>query len=171
MGGWTAVGQTLDTKSSLCPMSVRILSKVCPMEEKVQGLSSRCLTDVEILSKSIIFGQRLDKKIQHLSTGCPMEHPIYLQTLFDIIWDWHTLDKNMTWCHSSWALASHSQILDNVWTDIVLDKLWTKYRFKGPTLSHTQTLDIVWKIMGYGQTLELSWISLWEGDKSPSRVI
>ena len=171
MGGWTAGGQTLDTKSSFCPGFVYILSRICPMAKKVQGLSSRCLTDVEILSKSIIFGQRLDKKIQHLSTGCPMEHPIYLQTLFDIIWAWHTLDKNMTWCHSGWALASHSQFLDNVWTDIVLDKLWTKYRFKGPTLSHTQTLDIVWKIMGYGQTLELSWISMWEGDKSPSRVI
>ena len=75
MGGWTAIGQTLDRKSSLCPRSVHTLSRVCPMAKKVQGLSSRCLTDVEILSKFMVFRQRLDKKIQHLSTDCPIEQP------------------------------------------------------------------------------------------------
>ena len=45
------VGQSLDEKSSLCPISVQTLSNVCPMTCKVQGLSSRCPQSVEILSK------------------------------------------------------------------------------------------------------------------------
>ena len=57
MVGWTAIGQTLDVKSSFCPRSVHILSRVCPMAKKVHDLSSCCLTDVEILSKSMVFGQ------------------------------------------------------------------------------------------------------------------
>ena len=72
ISGWTADGQTLDTKSSFCPGSVYILSRVCPMAEKVQGPSSLCVTDVEILSNSMIFGQILDKEIQHLSIECPI---------------------------------------------------------------------------------------------------
>ena len=124
MGGWTAVGQTLDIKSSRCPISVCILSRVCPMVKIVQGLSSRCLTDVEILSKLMGFGQRVDKKIQHLSTDCPMEHPRYLQTLMfntfltyfglDRLWTKPGLDATLVGLpspiHSSWTMSG--QILD-----------------------------------------------------------
>ena len=97
MGGWTAVGQTLDTKSSLSPMSVCILSRVCPMDKKVQSLSSRCLIDVEILSRLMVFGQILDKKIQHLSKDCPIEQPMHLQILmFETFWTYFCLDRRWT---------------------------------------------------------------------------
>ena len=97
MGGWTAVGQTLDTKSSLSPMSVCILSRVCPMDKKVQSLSSRCLIDVEILSRLMVFGQILDKKIQHLSKDCPIEKPMHLQILmFETFWTYFCLDRRWT---------------------------------------------------------------------------
>ena len=158
MGGWTAGGQTLDTKSSFCPGFVYILSRICPMAKKVQGLSSRCLTDVEILSKSMVFGQKLDKKIQLLSTECPMEQSRYWQTLMlDIFWTYFGLDGLWTKpvldatlvglpspTHRSRTLTG--QILDK-------DKFWTKPGFDGLTLAQAQTLDIVWTIMGYGQIL------------------
>ena len=159
MGGWTAGGQTLDTKSSFCPGSVCILSRVCPTAKKVQGLSSRCLTDVEILSKSMVFGQKLDKKIQLLSTECPMEQSRYWQTLMlDIFWTYFGLDGLWTKpvldatlvglpspTHRSRTLTG--QILDK-------DKFWTKPGFDGLPLAQAQTLDIVWTIMGYGLILD-----------------
>ena len=35
------VGQGLDTKSNVCPISVQTLSNVCPIDGKVQGMSSQ----------------------------------------------------------------------------------------------------------------------------------
>ena len=71
------VGQTVDRKSSVCPNSVKTLSKLCPISGKVQalssqvqGLSSNCLESVEFLSNSKALGQSLDMEIQDLSRHC-----------------------------------------------------------------------------------------------------
>ena len=71
------VGQTVDRKSSVCPNSVKNLSKVCPifgkvqaLSSQVQGLSSGCLESVEFLSNSKALGQSLDMEIQDLSRHC-----------------------------------------------------------------------------------------------------
>ena len=102
------------------------------MAKKVQGLSSRCLTDVEILSKLMGFGQRLDKKIQNLSTDCPMEHPRYLQTLMfntfltyfglDRLWTKPELDATLVGLpspiHSSWTKSGQIENTDKVWTKL-----------------------------------------------------
>ena len=74
------VGQRLDTKSNLCPISVKALSNVCPITGKVQGLSSQvqdlsngCLESVEFLSNSKVLGQSSDMEIQELSRHCPIK--------------------------------------------------------------------------------------------------
>ena len=78
------VGQGLDMKSKLCPDFVQSLSRLCPSESKVQGLSNPCLTmcrHVQSLSKtcthpvqSKVVGQTLDMKIQDLSRNCPIKY-------------------------------------------------------------------------------------------------
>ena len=45
----------------------------------------------------MVFRQRLDKKIQHLSTDCPIEQPMYWQTLIlNTFWTYFTLDRLWT---------------------------------------------------------------------------
>ena len=74
------VGQRLDTKSNLCPKSVKSLSNVCQKTGKVQGLSSQvqglsngCQKSVEFLFNQIGLGQSLDMEIQGLSRQYQME--------------------------------------------------------------------------------------------------
>ena len=67
------VGQRLDTKSNLCPKSVKSLSNVCRKTGKVQGLSNGCLESVKCLSNAKALGQSLDMEIQGLSRQYQME--------------------------------------------------------------------------------------------------
>ena len=115
------VGQSLDEKSSLCPISVKTLSNVCPMTCKVQGLSSCCPQSVEILSKPEVTWQTLDMEIQYLSRLCPLEQFKKMNFLtLDIFWtnighghsrqspDW--LTRPLT------ARGLPGQSLNKVWT-------------------------------------------------------
>ena len=69
-GGQTNLGQGLDVKSNLCPMSVKTLSNFCPCTRFVRILSNRKTMSVKTLSKAPDFGQWLDKEIQGLSRLC-----------------------------------------------------------------------------------------------------
>ena len=87
-GGQTNLGQGLDVKSNLCPMSVKTLSNFCPCTRFVRILSNRKTMSVKTLSKAPDVGQWLDKEIQGLSRLCQ----VWSSNLTIIAW----LDKVWT---------------------------------------------------------------------------
>ena len=97
------VGQRLDVKSNLCPISVQTLSGVCPISGKVQSLSNQ----VQGLSKAC----RVPVQFRGSWTVIGHGHPVFIQTLSKIkssktrFSDFgHSMDKDWTWTDSGESL-------------------------------------------------------------------
>ena len=123
---WTQNPISVQTLSKPCRMSVHKNKKykVCPIKYRV------CPKYVEILSNSKVLGQRLDWKIQELSTYCPItnyqEKPIfYSGQCLEKHWTWtniglgQTVDKYKI-CY---VLKQFISLVDKLWTNIGLGQI------------------------------------------------
>ena len=141
-GGQTNLGQRLDGKSILCPMSVKTLSNACPCTRFVNTLSNRGTMSVRTLSKSPAFGQRLDKEIQCLSRLCQRgSSNLTINSWLDKVWTnsgcGQTLDISSIFNHLSQhpefvqTLSSQKTLLI-IELSFMLDPNWT-YVGHGPS--------------------------------------
>ena len=93
------VGQGLDTKSNVCPISVQTLSNVCPIDGKVQGMSSQiqslsrvCKDPVQFKGSWTVIGHGNQGYVQTLSKRILLDCISLLWTMTG-----QTLDLDILW--------------------------------------------------------------------------
>ena len=109
------VGQGLDTKSNVCPISVQTLSNVCPIDGKVQDMSSQiqslsrvCRDPVQFKGSWTVIGHGNQGYVQTLSKRILLDCISLLWTMTG-----QTLDRDKF----HFLISGEFTILDSLWTN------------------------------------------------------
>ena len=140
-------------KSSLCPVLVQAMPNVCPKEDLLQGLSSRCLTPVKSLSNLWHLGQTLDIYPVLVHSPSIGNHNCQSWTKSGQTCNLDIVRTRLGFINLKGG--SSSEVLDKLWTDLVprqtLDKVYISLQYS----IYRQILDICWTSTICGLILDL----------------